>query len=74
MSLFFLFRKVINIAYFNSFHAKKNFPLKKVPVIRICLPHGHWLTICLRHIVASVLTKFEALPTKTYKFSRGICL
>ena len=23
MSLFFLFRKVMNIAYFNSFHAKK---------------------------------------------------
>ena len=29
MSLFFSFRKVINIAYFNSFHAKKIFHRKK---------------------------------------------
>ena len=32
-----------------------------IPVLRICLPHGHSLTICLRHIVASVVTKFEVL-------------
>ena len=30
------------------------------------------LAICLRLFVASVLSKLDALPTKTYKISRAI--
>ena len=40
--LFFQTRKVMNIAYSDSFHATKNFfHRKEIPVIRICLPHWH---------------------------------
>ena len=53
-----------------QFQRKISKRLKKIPVIRICLLHWHSLTICLRHIVASVFTKFQALPTKTYNISR----
>ena len=71
--LFFETRKVMKIAYSISLQAKKNIPPKKIPVIRICLPHGHALTICLHRIVASVLTKIEVLPAKTCKILRGLC-
>ena len=54
--------KVIKIAFFNKLQAKK-LPPKKFQ---------HSLTICLRDVIASVVTKFEAFPTKTHKILRGI--
>ena len=62
--------EIFQYCVFQQFASKKIFPRKKNPVIRICLLHWHSLTICLRHIVASVLTKFQAVPTKTYNISR----
>ena len=62
----------LKILCFSTVSIQKNFfQPKKIPVIRVCLPH---FAICLRLFVASVLPKLDALPTKTYKMSRVICL
>ena len=62
-----------NIVSIVTVFMQKNFPPKNIPNIRICLPHVHALTICLRHLVASVLTKFEVLREETCKVLRGLC-
>ena len=64
MFLFFQTQKVMPIP--TVFMQKGSQP-KKIPVLRICLPHWRSLNICSCHIVASVLTKFEVLPAKLAK-------
>ena len=66
--LFFRTRKVINITFFYILQAKETIFNQKIPGIRICLPHWQSYAIWLCLFVAYVLTKLEALPTKTYKF------
>ena len=48
-----------------QFPSKKIFASKKIPIIRIFLPHWHTQKFCLHHIVASALAKLEVLPAKT---------
>ena len=67
-------QNVMNIRFLQYLLQQKNFPSKRIPVIRICLPHRHTEIICLRHIVACVFRKIEVLPAKTWKISRGIFL
>ena len=69
--LFLLTRKVINIAYFDSFHAKKNFYTEKNS-------SNTNLFATLAHVkilfTSYALIKFEVFPAKTWKISRGIFL
>ena len=69
MFLFFQNRKVINIAYANGFHAKKNFLSEKNSSYTNLFATLAHVKICLHRI--TTLTEFEGLPAKTWKILRG---
>ena len=69
MFLFFQNRKVINIAYANGFHAKKNFLSEKNSSYTNLFATLAHVKICLHRI--TTLIEFEGLPAKTWKILRG---
>ena len=72
---FFQNRKVINIAYSNGFHAKKNFSIgKKFQLYEFVCHTGTRKNLFTSNISVTTLIEFEGLPAKTWKILREIFL
>ena len=72
---FFQNRKVINIAYSNGFHAKKNFSIgKKFQLYEFVCHTGTRKNLFTSNTSVTTLIEFEGLPAKTWKILREIFL